>query len=199
MRKIMFSGLLIFSLTGLTGCFGFGDDEAAPADETTQTTKPSEVAYEGSDFSIIVNNNWEIIEPDSFTSNVPAETMVGFRNNVKSEVFTANLNIARFEVKEDINSQDLGKSTLAKAKQSLLSFQEISSENYSLEFGDETLDCIISDYQGKKAASEPIIHFRQLYVVNNSTAYIVTSAYLPSEQESTLTLLDEMLKSFRLK
>lgn len=199
MKKSILSSLLILSLVAFSGCFGGGDEEATTDEtETAIEIQPSEVLYEGGDFSLIVNKDWEIIETDSFTSNVPLETIVGFRNNLKNEVFTANLNIAKFEVQEGINSRDLGKSTIAKAKQSLLAFQELKSENYVLKNGNLEIETIISDYEGKKSASEPIINFRQLYIVKESVAYILTAGYLPGEAESTLTLLDKMLKSFRL-
>lgn len=196
MQKGILSSLLILSLS-FAGCFG-GDDETKPTDESTDI-QPSDTAYDGGDFSIIINKDWEIIEADSFTSNVPAETAVGFRNNVKNEVFTTNLNIAKFTVTENIDSFDLSKSTTAKAKQSLLEFKQLNSENFSLENGENDIDTVILDYEGKKSASEPIIHFKQLYVINSSTAYILTAGYLPNESESTLTLIDKMIKSFRLK
>lgn len=197
MKKSLLISLLILSMTIFTGCFG-GDDETA-TEETSQDqadTQPSDLIYDATDFSITIHKDWEIIEPDSFTSNVPLETLVGFRNNIKNEAFTSNINVAKFSVNENVSSLDLSKSTLAKAKQSLIGFNQISSENITIP---DEIDAVIADYEGKKSASEAVVHFKQLYAVQGQNAFIVTAAYLPDESESTLTLIDRMLESFRLK
>ena len=78
--------LIIISLF-FTGCFG---DDNGDSDIIT-TTKSF---YETETFSIQFPPDWEILESGDFTSNIPSSTVVGFRNNIKSEVFTANLNIS---------------------------------------------------------------------------------------------------------
>lgn len=198
MKKTFLSILLITTLS-FTGCLGFGDDEETPDESADVEDQPGKSVYNTDDFSITIDKNWEIVESDSFTSNIPQETVVGFRNNIKNQIFTANLNISRFNIEEGTTSQDLGKSTMAKAKQSLVNFKLTQSENYTLENGEDGIETVIYDFEGKKSVSEELVHFRQLYVVNGVNAFVITAAYLPDEQESVVNLLDEMLKSFRLK
>ena len=199
MKKILLPIILLTSFL-LTGCLGFGgDEESTPADSVNLENQPSKVAYETDAFLIIIDKDWESIEPDSFTSNIPQETIVGFRNNLKNQIFTANLNIGRFVVEEGTSSLDVAKRTISKAKQRLNNFKQTQSENYTLENGENDIETVIYDFEGKKTASEEIVHFRQLYVVNNTDAFTITAAYLPSEEESVVNLLDEMLKSFRLR
>lgn len=193
MKKIL---LLVSIPFILTACGG--DDESPTG--SNSAVNADKLIYETDDFSMLFPKDWEIIESDSFTSNVPEETIVGFRNNIKSNIFTANINIAKTESgEESIDSRDFAKSSLAKAKKSLVNFNQISLEDYDFSFGDEEIATYISDFEGRKSASEPTIHFKQLHVVNDGTGYTITGAYAPSEEESTVVQIQEMIESFQLK
>lgn len=167
----------------LTGCLEGSDDSAV-------TSEAGKTLYSNEEFSISVPEDWRIIEENEFTSNVPTETVVVFRNNIKNEVFTANLNITKSRVEEGISSEDFGLSTLARSKNSLVSFAEIDRESRDPGY--------IIEFEGKKTPGEAIIRFRQLYIVDGTAAYTVTAAFLPSEDESVVNMLDEMLNSFSL-
>lgn len=194
MKKIL---LLISIPLILTACGG--DDEAPTGGDSAENA--DKLMYETDDFSILFPKDWEIIESGSFTSNVPEETIVGFRNNIKSNIFTANLNIAKTELEQEqsIDSRDFSKSSLAKAKKSLVNFEQISLEDYDFSFGDEEIATFISDFEGRKSASEPTIHFKQLHIANDGTGYTITGAYAPTEEESTVVQIQEMIESFQLK
>lgn len=80
----MVSGLLM-----LSGCFNFGGSTDTPAvDEKSKI-------YENTVFTITIPKDWDVIEKDDFTSEVPEETQVVFRNNVKNETFTSNVAVIR--------------------------------------------------------------------------------------------------------
>lgn len=176
----------------LSGC---GSDESK--DGTAQN--PSEASksnYETNEFQISYPSDWEVIDSTSYTSNVPPQTIVAFRNNIKSEVFTANLTVNKSELLEVVSSLDFAISSLAKAKSTLVSFEEINNEDYSIEFNDNTIETSITEFQGKKTASDPPVRFKRLYLVNGNQAFTVTGAYLSSEDEAVIQAIDDMLRSF---
>ncbi|MFH1533860.1 MAG: hypothetical protein ABID64_02925 [Nitrospirota bacterium] len=190
MKKILI--LLAVPLI-LTGCFGIGEE--TPTSELTV----GETEYSTSNFSILAPQDWETIEESDFTSSVPAETIVVFRNNVKSEIFTANVNISAAEVNETISSSDLAVSSRTKAKNSLVSFEEISLTNVEVPFGEVFMPGARLVFTGKKSASDPIIYFDQIYVVDGGLGFIVTASSLLEEDETVVNYLDRMLNSFALK
>lgn len=184
--------ILLFCLIPLTfnGCFGSDSSDPTSTDTTPST---GETLYSTSDFSMIYPQDWEILEKDDFTSNVPLETIVDFRSNVKNEIFTANINISVMNIEENLSAQDFAKSSLAKIKTSLIGFQEILNEPFSKE------NSYILEFEGKKSPSDPVVHFRQLHFVNGEKGYVVTAAYAPAEDESVVNAIDGMLNSFALK
>lgn len=193
MKKLL---LLLSIPILLTGCFG--GDGTSPSG-TNGSSNPNFKTYENAAFSISLPNDWEIIDSKSFTSNVPQETLIGFRNNMKNEVFTANVNISQTKLPDTTTSNDFGKSTLLKAKESLVGFIETSKEDFALIYGDQEITTFISGFEGKKTPADPIVRFKQLYVAYNGAGYVITAAYLPAEDESVVKMTDEMLHSFSLK
>ncbi|MEK7673047.1 MAG: hypothetical protein AAB373_04130 [Patescibacteria group bacterium] len=196
MKKTLFCLITALSLT-ITGCWG-GDDEVSPG--STEQETPGKVTYTNDDFSMQIPTDWEVIASDSFTSTVPAQTVVGFRNNIKNDVFTANVNIAKADISEQagLDSQNYAKSVVAKAKKSLVNYQQISLEDYKISVNDTAVETFIAEFEGKKRASDPVVHFKQIYVVNGSTGYIITGAYLPTDNEDVAVNIEAMLKSFAL-
>ena len=198
MKKISLFALLLITPLFIAGCGG--DDEAAN-NSSGSAENADKLMYETDNFSLLFPKDWEILESNSFTSNVPQETVVGLRNNLKSNIFTANINIAQtaLEQEQTLDSRDFAKSSLAEVKKSLVNFNQISLEDYNLTYGDEEIATYISDLEGRKTASEPTIHFKQLHIVNDGIGYTVTGAYTPNEDESVVTQIEETLKSFQLK
>ncbi|MDD3861486.1 MAG: hypothetical protein PHP74_01175 [Candidatus Gracilibacteria bacterium] len=190
MKKLF---LLLITTILLTGCFGNenGNSEII-------TSNPNYTVYKDADFSISYPKDWEIINKNTFTSNVPAETIIAFRNNLKNEVFTANTNISKIQIPKETTSEDLGKSTLLKSKESLISFKELSKDPIIIKLGETEIQTFISGFEGKKSTSDPIIKFKQLYVSMKGFGYVITGAYLPYEDESVVKMIDEMLHSFSL-
>lgn len=194
MKKIL--SLILGASFLLTSCGGGDSDTTADkkvADEANETV------YETAGFSIQIPKDWETIEKNNFTSNVPEQTVVGFRNNIKSDIFTANLNIAQKSVEETLAVKDLAKSSLAIIKTSLIGFEQINENEDKMDYGEDGLVTYSLEFEGKKSASEPIIHFKQLYVVNGGVGYTITAARQQNEDEPVVNALDEMLNSFLLK
>lgn len=166
---------------------------------TTDINIPGQISYQTSNFSINVPQDWEIVERESFTSNVPIETLVGFRSNIKSEIFTANVNISESPLPPEISSKDFAKSSIASAQNRLSSYQQININDYELVYGEENIPTQIIEFSGKQSPIEPIVQFKQLFVTHNGIGYTITGAFLPSENESIVKQIDEMLDSFSLK
>lgn len=156
--------------------------------------------HKGSDFSVIYPNDWEILGPSDFTSNVPSSTVVVFRNNLKNDIFTANLNISQAEIPAGTSTEDFALQTLNTEKYNLVGFVETKREDHSIKTGPETKEkTFISTFQGRKTITESLVEFKQLCIARNGYGIIVTAAYLPNEEQSVVMMLDEMLRSFALK
>lgn len=186
-KKITLILVMIFTTSFLFGC---GSDTPVTAAQTT---------YSGSSFTIYAPDGWTILEPKNFTSNIPKDTIVAFMSNIKNEVFTANLNVVQVTLDKDIDSRDYAKSNVMTAQKALISFKEIGKEDQVVPYGKDGIQTYVSTFEGKKNVQDPIVRFKQLYVSFNKTGYIVTGAYLPSENESIVKTIDEMLHSFSLK
>lgn len=189
-KKIIILGLMSVLFTG---CFGGGSSTS------TTTLEAGESLYSHSNFSVIIPQDWEITESKDFPSNVPKETIVVFGNNIKSEIFTANVNVSIKEVDETVTSSDYAKNSKTQASTSLLSFNEIGSENVKVQYGANPIEGTILEFSGKKSAEEPIIKFKQLFVVNKGFGYIVTAASIPEEDQTVVKYMDRMINSFSLK
>lgn len=187
--SIKIATILLIPLV-LTGCLGFGggDEEGAITE-----LQAGEILYEDAGFSITLPADWEIIRQGEFTSNVPLETIVAFRNNIKNEIFTANIVISKDNIQEGLSAADFAKSSTAKNRNSLVGFEQISESQYQEE------NTYLTVFEGKKSSSDPVVHFQQLHVVDGETGYLVTAGYLPNEEESVVKILEEMLDSFALK
>lgn len=192
-KKFFTIFLISFSTLLLSACGGSDETETNTADN------PGEKIYDAGDFVINYPQDWQVLEQQSFPSVVPTQTVLAFRNNIQNEIFTANLNISKKELDEIVGIEDFTKSTMAKIKTTLLSVQELPNKGREVPFGNGALNGIIVEFQGKKSSSEPLIHFKSLSVIKDQTAYTVTGAYLPTDEESVVNYIDKMLDSFSLK
>lgn len=191
-----FKTLTILGLTSSLLFSACGGDSKDPEQIKKEAEAAGKIIYENEEFSIQLPKDWEVIEKNSYPSNVPAEIIVAFRSNIKNEIFTANLNIAKKELQEkEMTVRDFAKGSLAVTKNSLMNFNLIAEDEG--EIGD--IKTYILEFEGKKTSSEAIIHFKQLYIANNGLIYTLTTSYLPTEDESVVNALQEMLDSFSLK
>lgn len=175
-----------------TGC---GSDDSGPQDGGSTTNSNT---YESEDFKLSIPKNWEVIDKEDFTSNVPKEALLAVRNNIKSETFTANLNVSKIAVEENANLSDMVKTSLSKVGNKLIEFKEIESKEVELEVNDKKLLAYVTQFQGKQSASSPIIIFKQLHTIHKDGAYTVTIAYWQEENENVVEAIETMFDSFTL-
>ncbi len=188
MAKLLKSFLLLSSLILFTAC---GSDSPESPEESAGWK-----TFEGSSFSMKYPQDWEVLEKKDFTSNVPPSTVVAFRNNIKDDIFTANLNINVGEADEKLTAEDYAKSTKSKLKDSLVGFTETKTEPVTL---GEDLKGYELQFTGKKSSADPVINFRQIFIVNDGIGYTINAAYRQNEDESVVNFLNEMINSFSLK
>lgn len=194
-RKLAAIGIISSIL--FTGCGG----SSSSSSKTSAPLKEGNTVYENNSFNLQLPKTWEVIDKTSFTSTVPTETLIGFRNNIKSDIFTANVNVAQKQLQQSDSAsvKDFAKSSLEILRNNLIGFQLLNEKEGKMNYGKEGLSTYYTEFEGKKSASEQIIHFKQVYAINGNIAYTVTGAYLPNEDESVVTTVGEMLDSFSLK
>ncbi len=176
-------GVITLTLITLTAC---GGAEPAPEDI-------SKDLFTTENFSIKAPQDWEVLRTSDFPASVPKETLAVFKNKIKSHTFTANVNISQSTVEKIITASDISKATKAKLKTSLINYKELSEST------DKESTKVTTVFEGKKSASSPMLIFKQVYAVKDTTAITITAAYLPNEDESVVKMMDEMLDSFSLK
>lgn len=200
MKKILTVISVALMLSIFTGCLGIGEDTTTTDTTTpTQGTPQSYKNFENKDFSIIYPENWEVLDEEAFTSNVPATTIVVFRNNIKSDIFTANLNVSQATIAEGTTSEDFALQTLNTEKYNLIGFTELKRENYTLGEGANAIKTFLVTFQGRKTITETLVEFKQICIARNGFGIIVTAAYLPNEDQNVVYQLDQMVKAFTLK
>ena len=191
-NKIILSSALFLTLA-LTGCSGFGTSTGAKADDPRLKT------YENSEFSIKIPKEWEVIEKKDFTNDVPDVTVVVFRNNVKNETFTANVNIVRNSLQATIETGEYAKMVYNRQKTGLYDFKEDKREDYNVKIGDKDVVSSYLIFEAQKATDQPAVKYLQTYAVKNNFAYIVTGAVSPKENDVTVQSIESIIKSFQLK
>jgi hypothetical protein len=182
-------GLLMF----LNGCFGSDTVTTAP-DIKTQTT-----LYENNEFSIYYPSEWEKIEKADFTSDMPKETQVAFRNNVKSEIFTANVNVSKTDIAERLTSKEYANEIIESQKQNLKNFKELTKEDLTLKITATDVGTVLYVFEGKQRASDETAKFTQTYLVKGNTGYIATCAVSLAEDANTANICQNMIRSLGLK
>jgi hypothetical protein len=194
MKKIL-SLILITSSIFFSSCGG-SDAENADASLGTLTEKIGYKVYENSSFTMLYPMDWEIMTQDQFTSSAPASAVVAFTNNVQNEIFTASLGVTARELAVEVSSSDFAKSSLESQREELVDFVEVDSEQVNIT---DEISTHILTFDGRSSTTGPNVRFKQLHVVDGTVVYSLTAAFLPTEEQSVVKHIDEMLDSFTLK
>lgn len=185
--------ILFSSIFLLTGCFG-GEEEIDNGQLHNFTT------YTAPTFTIGIPQQWEVIEPKDFSKDIPDETQIIFRDNITSDIFTANSNVTKRLLRSPMSSTDFGKSEIQENKNTLLNYREISrDEEFNIVIGGQMQKTLLIMFEGKQSESEPTIRVVQTYAVNGTDAYTATAAYLPDATELASENAKNIIKSFKVK
>lgn len=194
MRKI-YIALLILPLFLFTGCFDFTSDQNTTPDSPDSTI----TTYQTDEFTLEIPKEWQIITTNDFTSDIPPETLLIFRNNVKNETFTANVNIVKRSLQSTETSLDFAKRAINRQSSGLSGYKETKRETSKMTIGEQTDDTFLLYFQASKTTADPLIQYIQTYATNGTAAFIVTGAFSPNEQQNTVQIIENIVKSFRLK
>lgn len=194
MNKLRLFPLIILSLFSLSGCFNFFEEETSQTDTSLITS-----TYQTTDFTITIPNDWEVIDQNDFTADVPPETLVVFRNNVKNETFTANVNIVQRGLQENVSAAEYANLVNNRQKSGLIDYNETRKENITLPFGDQQVDSYFIAFEARKSTSDSLTRYVQTYAVRNSSAFIITGAFSPQENDVTSQTIENIVRSFQLK
>ncbi|MBD3328611.1 hypothetical protein GF340_04900 [Candidatus Peregrinibacteria bacterium] len=188
---------LTFSLFSflLAGCFNFDTDTPDDSDTANETER----LYETNDYAVIIPKDWEVIEKENFTSDIPEETDIAFRNNVKNETFTATATIVERDLLDTLDSLEFANRVRNRQKDGLTDYDEISKEKYNIVVGNTSQETLFIHFAARKTTSDPLLEYFQTYVTSDDTAYIVGGAVHPNEQENTSQIVEDIVRSFRLK
>lgn len=194
LKKLSTVLLITLSLLSLSGCFNFFEEEPQQTDSSLTSS-----TYQTTDFSITIPADWEVIDQNDFTSDVPPETLVVFRNNVKNETFTANVNIVQRDLQESVSSLEYANLVNNRQKSGLVDYNETHKETILLPSGDQQVDSYFTAFEARKSTSEPLIRYVQTYGVRGNSAFIVTGALSPQENDVTSQTVENIVRSFQLK
>jgi hypothetical protein len=185
----------ILSVLTLSGCINLSGGTSGGTNTTTDQTQ----LYETSGFSITIPKSWDIIEKKDFTSEVPEETQVVFRNNVKNENFTANVNIVKNALQQPVSTADYANMVLNREKTGLFDYKESRKDPVKISIGGTDTDTFFVLFEAKKSTGDNVVRYLQTYGVKSDSAYIVTGAVSPQENAAMVSTIETVVKSFKLK
>lgn len=155
--------------------------------------------FENSEFSFNHPTEWEIITPGNFTEEIPLQTEIVVRNNIKNDLFTANFSVVKIDLNENKNSKDFASEIINNQKQDLTNFNLQTEEETSIQIGEnqDTTNFVV--FQGKLENNNPTVRFSQIYATKNKSGYIATCGTSEEIQDDVPRICDAMVKSFQLK
>lgn len=195
--KILILGLLCTSL--LSGCFNFSGTTGSSSSGNQTSVDEQHKLYETNVFSVVVPKTWDVYEKDDFTSDVPEETIVVFRNNVKNENFTANVNIVQNGLQQPIALLDYAKMVSNRQRSGLYDYKETKKEEVKMKIGTREEPSYIIMFEAKKSPDEKIVRYIQAYAISGNSAYIITGAISTQENDNVVKTIEDIVKSFKLK
>jgi len=182
----------------LGGCFN--TDGSTPATPTTNGSTPSTQSkvFNNNLFAFNFPGDWDVIQPKDFTSEVPQETLVVVRNNIKNDTFTANINVVRNALQKDISSLDYAKEILNRQKTGLLDYRETKREILPISIGGQNQETYYVEFEARLNATEPVTKFSQTYAVKDKAGYIIMGSYSIDEQSAVIDKISSVVKSFKV-
>lgn len=196
MKNLIVSTLLASSLL-LSGCLSPGPQTAQP--DPNQPISTETRVYNNNEFSLNFPADWDIIQPKDFTSDIPAETQVVIRNNIKNEDFTANINIIKHSFQSAAkNSLDYGQEILNRQKSGLLNYRETKKEIVKRTISGQTIDTYVVEFEAKLNQTDPILKFIQTFATKGNNGYTALGSYSTQENSLVMNQVMETVKSFQV-
>lgn len=196
MNKSFLSVLLIGATLTLAGCFGT-DGGGAPLPAPDNGSNQSST-YQNSQFAFSFPSPWDVIEPKDFTSDIPRETQVVVRNNIKNDTFTANVNVVRNDLQVSKTSMDYAKEILNRQRTGLLDYRETKREIVQVSVGSQAQETYYTEFEARLNTTDPVLKFAQIYAVKDRAGYIIMGAYSLQENTAIVDQIVASVQSFRV-
>jgi hypothetical protein len=193
-RNTLRASLVTLTILALSGC---GSSTSLPL--ATNTANIQSRLIDSPEFTLTIPHDWDVIQAQDFTSDVPPETQLVVRNNVKNDNFTANVSIIKRGTSNSIATLDYAKEVINRQKTGLLNYKEDNNSSAKIQIGGQPVDTYLETFEGKKDAQSDLIDFYQTYAVKGANGYIVTGAYSPQETTDNINAVQAVVKSFSVK
>ena len=180
----------------LTGCFS--TDTSGTTTGGTTTADAQSISYNNNQFTFSYPGSWDLIEPKDFTSDVPKETQVVVRNNIKNETFTATVTVVKNPLQLDESSLDYAKEVLNRQKTGLLDYKETKREIINVSAGGQSQETYYVEFDARLNATDPVTRWIQTYAVKDKQGYIIMAGYSGQENSPVIEQLQKVVRSFKV-
>lgn len=172
-NKIKLFSLIFISSLLLSGCLTTGDSSSNSGSQQEDNNYQQTLKYINNQFSFNFPERWDLIEPKDFTSEIPQETQVVVRNNIKNETFTANVNVVKNTLQESLSSLDYAKAILNRQQTGLLDYKETKRELVKIKVAGQEEDTYYIEFTARLNATDPLTKFIQTFGVKDKNGYII--------------------------
>jgi len=198
MSKKLIALTLITPALFFSGCFSV-DNSGIPTTNTDQAQGSNLTkTYNNNQYAFSFPTDWDIIEQKDFTSDIPRETQVVVRNNIKNDTFTANINVVRNDLQVTQSSLDYAKQILNRQKTGLLDYKETKREIIQIPIGGQSTETYYTEFEARLNQSEPVTKFVQAYAVKDKAGFIIMGAFSTQENTSVINKVNAAVKSFKV-
>ncbi|MFA6305791.1 MAG: hypothetical protein WC651_03625 [Candidatus Gracilibacteria bacterium] len=196
MTKISKISAIVLIASTLVGCSLF----TSTSETQTSSINPNKLTYQAADFNIIVPRDWEVLDGEKLPAGSPQSVVAAFKNNIKNKKFIANINVAKFDTKDEkTTNEETIKSMGDNYKNTLIDFQILEEIKVNINAKGQPIEGLLTKFSGKSDAAENPKNFKQLYVKYSGASYIITTSYSQDEDLEVIAKIDEAINSFELK
>jgi hypothetical protein len=196
MNKKLLSILLIATTLMLSGCFS--SDGQTTTSSGTDGNAPDNKVYQNSQFSLSFPGSWDVIEPKDFTSEIPPETQLVIRNNIKNDTFTANINVVRNDLQLTMSSLDYAKEIINRQRTGLLDYKETKRDIINIQVGGQSEESYYTEFEARLNQTDPVTKFVQTYAVKDKAGFIIMGSYSTQENTTVVDQVNAVVKSFKV-
>ncbi len=195
MKKRTYFAAVLMAMS-LTACFGPSTSGSTSSSNSQPSTEQK--AYNNGDIFLTFPANWEVIQPADFTSDIPFETQVVVRNNVKNEIFTATTAVTKTNIPAGTPTTDFALSLLNKQKYGLIDYKETSRETVNINVGGQEIETYLVKFEAKEKPNDQTLRYIQKFAVKNNAGYVILGATSLQESETVVNSVGNIINSFKV-
>lgn len=198
MSKKLIAIALVVPALFFSGCFSV--DNSGGSTTTSAQGQGSNLTktYNNNQFAFSFPADWDVIEQKDFTSDIPRETQVVVRNNLKNDTFTANVNVVKNDLQATQSSLDYAKEILNRQKTGLLDYKETKREIIQIPVGGQNTETYYTEFEARLNQTDPVTRFFQTYAVKDKAGYIIMGASSTQENTAVIDKVSAAVKSFKV-